>query len=175
LKSNELNLTPNSGIITINGNLVPLIELGVGFQPENTARENILMYGLILGFSKIQIEKKINDILKFAELENFADTKIKNFSTGMFSRLAFSTAMQVDPDILLVDEVLSVGDLAFQKKSYDAFLTFKQRKKTIILVTQNLDYIKNLCDRALFLNDGKINCIGDPEMVVNEYLKYTLN
>ena len=162
---------PDSGKIRTQGSLVSLLELGIGFNPEFTARSNIILYGKILGLSSREIKSKVKEILKFAELEEFADTKLKNFSTGMYARLAFSTAMQVDPDILLVDEILSVGDITFQQKSFEAFRSFKQNKKTIVYVSHNLDSIKELCDRALFLNNGKIECLGKPEEVIAEYIK----
>jgi len=118
---------PDSGSISINGSIIPFLSLGVGFQVEMTAIDNVILYGRLLGHSKKEITKKVPDILKFAELEKFGDTKLKNFSSGMFARLAFATAIQVDPDILLVDEILSVGDIGFAKKSHDAFLSFKKR------------------------------------------------
>ena len=114
-------IKPNSGKITVSGKVIPFLELGTGFNGELTAKENIVLYGLLLGFSKKEIKKKVQEIIKFAELEKFLDTKLKNFSSGMYARLAFSTAIQVDPDILLVDEVLSVGDISFQEKSFKKF------------------------------------------------------
>ncbi len=161
----------DSGKIRTYGNIVPLLELGIGFNPEFTARNNIILYGKILGFSNKVIKNKVETILQFAELEDFADTKLKNFSSGMYARLAFSTAMQVEPDILLVDEILSVGDITFQKKSFEAFKSFKKNKKTIVYVSHNLDSVKELCDRALFLNDGKIEFIGSPKDAIDAYIK----
>ena len=160
---------PNSGKIIINGTTVPLLGLGMGFNGESTARKNIILYGKLLGFSHKEISNKTDQILKFAELEKFAETKLKNFSTGMAARLSFSTAIQVDPDILFVDEILSVGDVAFRQKSFDKFLEFRKRKKTIIFVSHNLEAIKK-CDRVMFLDKGKINCIGTPEEVSQAYL-----
>lgn len=162
---------PDSGIIRTNGNVIPLLELGTGFQPDLTARDNIILYGIVLGFSRKAITEKVEEILKFAELEKFADTKIKSFSSGMYSRLAFSTAVQVDPDILLVDEVLAVGDLPFQQKSFEAFMSFRKREKTILYVSQNLESVKQLCDRALLLHEGRIESIGPPDTVVDAYMK----
>lgn len=159
----------DKGSIQTNGKIIPLIELGVGFQPESTARENIMMYGLILGFTKSQIMNKIENILKFAELVKFADTKIKKFSSGMYSRLAFSTAIQVEPDILLIDEVLSVGDIFFQQKSFDSIRQFKNNNKTIVLVSQNPGMIKELCNKAILLENGKIIKEGTPEDVIDQY------
>ncbi len=159
----------DNGSIKTNGTIIPLIELGVGFQPEATARENIIMYGLILGLSKSQIKDKVDDILQFAELEKFADTKIKKFSSGMYTRLAFSTAIQVNPDILLIDEVLAVGDIFFQQKSFDSIRAFKNNNKTIVLVSQNLDMIKELCNKAILLENGKITKEGTPIEVIEQY------
>ena len=157
------------GKIRTYGNLVPLLELGIGFNPERTARNNIILYGKILGFSGKEIESKVDNIIKFAELEDFADTIVRNFSAGMFARLAFSTAMQVNPDILLVDEILSVGDLSFQKKSFDAFNSLRKNKKTIVYVSHNLPSVSELCDRVLVLNDGKIEFIGNPDEAIEIY------
>jgi ABC-type polysaccharide/polyol phosphate transport system ATPase subunit len=161
---------PDSGIIRTNGTVTPFLGLGLGFNPELTARDNIIIYGRLLGFSKKEIEEKEGEIVKFAELERFEDTKIKNFSTGMAARLAFATAVQVDPDIILVDELLSVGDIAFQKKSYETFLSFKERKKSIVVVTHNMDIIRKDCDRAMFLEKGKIQIIAEPEKVIEAYV-----
>jgi len=160
---------PDKGVIVTSGKIIPFLELGVGFQPELTARDNIVLYGIILGFSKKQIKEKIDEIIRFAELEKFSDTKLKNFSSGMYARLAFATAIQVDPDILLVDEILSVGDLPFQKKSFDTFMNFKQRGKSILFVSHNLNSVKEVCDRVIFINKGKIHSIGLPEKVIAEY------
>lgn len=163
-------MRPNMGTIHTVGSIVPLLELGTGFEPDMTASDNIIQYGIILGFSIKGIKAKVEDILKFAELEKFANTKLSKFSTGMTARLAFSTAAQVDPDILLVDEVLAVGDLSFHQKSYKEFTSFKERKKTIVLVSHSLEPIRKLCDRALLLDNGKIQSIGEPEKVIDVYL-----
>ena len=160
----------DSGKIIVNGTTVPLLELGTGFNGELTARKNIIFYGKLLGFSHKEISKKSDKILEFAELEKFAGTKLKNFSSGMNARLAFATAIQVDPDILFVDEILSVGDVSFQRKSYQAFLDFRKKNKTIVFVSHDLEAIKQ-CDRAMFLHKGKINCIGKPDEVIEAYLK----
>lgn len=162
---------PDKGKVITNGNLLPFLGLGVGFQIELTARANVIQYGILLGFKKNQIESLVDDIMKFAELEKFADTKLKNFSSGMFARLAFATAIQVDPDIMIIDEVLQVGDMAFQQKSQEAILSFKKKDKAIILVTHDMTYIRNYCDRAMFLNQGEIEAIGSPNMVVDAYSK----
>lgn len=164
-------LKPDSGTIHINGSVVPFLELGTGFQPELTAKDNILLYGTLLGFTKKEMKEKMGEILSYAEIEKFADTKLKNFSSGMYSRLAFSTAIQVNPDILLVDEVLSVGDVPFQEKSFNTFMSFKKKGKTIVFVTHSLMQVQRLCDRAVFLNKGKIHSIGKPNEIINEFYR----
>jgi len=166
---------PDLGKITVNGYLIPFLGLGAGFQAEMTAKENVLLYGKLLGFSKDEIRDQFQEIIKYAELEKFADTKIKNFSSGMYARLAFATAIQINPDIVLIDEILAVGDIQFQKKSHETFLSFKKRKKTIVVVTHDLNTIKENCDRAMFLNDGKIVTIGEPQDVIDAYTKYFAN
>ena len=163
---------PDSGKVVVNGSLIPFLGLGTGFNLELTARDNVISYGKLLGFSKKDIEDKLDKIVEFAELEKFIDTKLKNFSSGMFARLAFATAIQVDPDIVLMDEILSVGDIGFQKKSHDTFMSFKKKKKTIILVTHDLKIVQENCTKAMFLNDGKIEAIGNPQDVVDEYTKF---
>ena len=160
---------PTKGIVTINGRMIPFLELGSGFQPEMTAKDNIILYGTMLGFTKKQMEDKIDEIIHFADLEKFADTKLKHFSSGMYSRLAFSTAIQVDPDILLIDEVLAVGDIAFQQKSFDVYLDFKRKGKTIVLVTHNIADVQRLCDKAILLHDGRVFSSGNPEDVIDSY------
>jgi lipopolysaccharide transport system ATP-binding protein len=160
---------PDSGTVEVSGSMIPFLELGTGFQPELTARDNVILYGMLLGFSKKQIKEKLPEIMSYAELQKFADTKLKNFSSGMYARLAFSTAVQVDPDILLVDEVLAVGDVTFQEKSFDTFMSFRRRNKTIIFVSHSLDQIERLCDRAVFLHQGKVIMMGHPHDVVSEF------
>lgn len=162
---------PDKGKVTLDGSLIPFLDLGSGFQGDLTARTNAIQYGILLGFKKKEITKRVNDIMKFADLEKFSDTKLKNFSAGMFARLAFSTAVQVDPDILIIDEVIQVGDLAFQQKSYDTILSFKKRGKAVILVSHNMEAIKEHCDRAMFLNNGIIESIGKPSEVIEAYKK----
>ena len=163
---------PDSGSVEIKGNIIPVLALGLGFHPELTATTNIVQSGILLGFSKQEISDKIDDVIKFAELERFADTKIKNFSSGMQMRLAFSTAVQVDPDILLLDEVFAVGDLNFQKKCFDTIMDFKKRGKSIIFVSHSMDPIKDFCDRAMFLNSGKIEKIGFPQEAIDAYVDF---
>ncbi len=160
---------PDKGTVTVNGTLTPLLGLGVGFEIDLTAKTNIMRYGMILGFKKNEIMEKIDDIIQFAELEKFADTKLKNFSTGMYQRLAFSTAMQIDPDILLIDEAIFAGDLGFQQKCFDSIQKFKQRKKSIILVSHDMRPIEEHCDRAMLLNKGRIESIGESKQVIEDY------
>ena len=163
---------PDSGFVEINGTIVPVLALGLGFHPELTAISNIYQSSVLLGISKKQISQKIDQIIEFAELEKFADTKFKNFSSGMQMRLAFATAVQVDPDILLLDEVYAVGDLKFQKKCFDTILDFKKQGKSIILVSHGMDPIQKICDRVMFLNQGKIDTIGKPDEAINAYIDY---
>jgi ABC-type polysaccharide/polyol phosphate transport system ATPase subunit len=165
-------IRPDKGTIKRNGNLIPLLELGTGFDFNMTARENIHFYGTILGFKDKEIKTRSDEILRFAELEGFADVKIKKFSTGMIARLAFSTAAQIEPDILLLDEVLSVGDLPFQQKSYKALNSFREKKRTVIFVSHNLQSIRKLCDRLILLHNGKISSTGEPEKVIDDYLRF---
>ena len=162
---------PDSGDVIITGSLVPFLSLGVGFQVDLTARDNIIQYGILLGFKKEEISKRVDEIIKFAELERFQDTKLKNFSTGMYMRLAFATAIQVDPDILIIDETIAVGDIGFQKKSLEKILEFKKRGKAIIFVGHDMAPIEASCDRVIFLNNGKIEAEGEPKQVIKTYRK----
>lgn len=164
-------LQPDSGKVYVNGSLAPLLQLGTGFNNELSARDNILLSGLFMGFSKKSIEDKMDEIISFAEVEKFADTKLKYFSSGMYMRLAFAIAIQVEPEILLVDEVLSVGDAFFQKKGLQVFEDYKKRKKTIILVSHDLGTISSFCDRVIYLQKGRMLDIGEPKKVIDEYLK----
>ena len=165
---------PTSGNITVNGKLAPVLQIGIGFRNEISSIENIIMYGLLLGFTKNEIKKKISDIIKFAELEKFCQLKLKDYSAGMRSRLAFSTAIQINPDILLVDEILAVGDAVFKEKSFNAFLEFKKQNKTIVYTTHNINMILDLSDRVILMDQGRILKIGKPSDVVsyfNEIIK----
>ena len=165
-------LVPDKGSLEIQGKISPFLELGVGFNMDLTAREYVYQNGIILGLSRKQVDERFDDIIKFAELERFVDTKMKNFSSGMHVRLAFSVAIQVDADILLMDEVLAVGDMHFQQKCFDVFNRYKQEKKTIILVTHDMGSAQRYCTRAIFLNEGKIVKDGKPEEAVEEYTKF---
>ena len=163
---------PDSGTIETTGTVIPVLALGLGFHPDLTAITNIYQSSILLGISNKEIAEKIDDVIKFAELEKFADTKLKNFSSGMQMRLAFATAVQVDPAVLLLDEVIAVGDLNFQKKCLDVMLDFKKRGKSIVLVSHSSESIKELCDRAMFLKDGSVEIIGNPSEVINSYTDY---
>lgn len=160
---------PSSGKINVNGTLAPFIELGVGFNPELTGRENIFLSGAILGMNRKKIEKIYDDIVAFAELEEFMDQKLKNYSSGMQVRLAFSIAVRAESDILLIDEVLAVGDAAFQSKCLDYFQKLKLDKKTVVFVSHDMDAVERLCDKAAFINDSHLIAIGSVEKVIDAY------
>ncbi len=162
-------LHPDEGSIEISGKIGPLLQVGVGSSEEFKVNENIITYGILLGFKEKWIKEKISEILKFAELQEYGNVKMKHLSSGMKVRVMFSTAMLIDPDILLVDEIISVGDEAFRKKSFEAFLSFKNRKKTILFVSHNLEIVKQLCDSVYFLENGKIIEFGKPEEVIKTY------
>ena len=163
-------LYPDSGSVAINGKVASFLQLGVGFQPELTARENIYIYSSILGLRHKQVDSLYDDILDFAELKKFENMKLKNFSSGMNLRLAFSTAIYAVPDTLLIDEVFAVGDEAFRKKCRDKMNQFKAEGKTIVFVSHALDTVKELCQRTVLLNEGQIITMGDTEKVINNYL-----
>lgn len=162
--------TPDSGSITVNGKLTPFIELGVGFNPELTGRENVFLNGALLGFSRSEMEKMYDDIVEFAEIEKFMDQKLKNYSSGMQVRLAFSIAIKAESPILLLDEVLAVGDAAFQKKCLDYFSKLKKDKRTVIFVSHDMSSVQKFCDRALLLKSGEISKVGKTSDVASEYL-----
>ena len=164
-------IKPTSGNLMINGKIIPFLGLGIGFNPDLTAIDNIVLYGIILGFPKKEIAAKVPDVLAYAELEKFADTKIRHFSAGMHARLAFATAVLVEPDILLIDEVMGVGDISFRKKAYEAFLELINREKTVVLVSHNLNKITEMCDRTICLHNGQLHAIGKPEDVVKSYVE----
>lgn len=159
---------PEKGKIAINGNLVPFIELGVGFNPELSGRENVYLNGALLGFSNEEMDKMYDEIWKFAELEDFQDQKLKNYSSGMQVRLAFSIAIRAKGDILVLDEVLAVGDAAFQEKCNDYFASL-HGNQTVILVTHSMEAVERFCDRAILINDGKIELDGQPKEVADAY------
>ena len=167
--------TPTKGKIEIDGSLVPFIELGVGFNPELTGRENVYLNGAMLGFSNQEMDAMYDDIVNFAELPEFMDQKLKNYSSGMQVRLAFSIAIRARGDILILDEVLAVGDAAFQKKCNDYFGSL-HGKQTVILVTHSMENVMAYCDRAILIEKGKIIEEGEPAKVTEAYLKlFNLN
>jgi lipopolysaccharide transport system ATP-binding protein len=163
-------LYPDSGSIDLNGKVASFLELGIGFQPELTARDNVYIYSSILGLSRKQVDKAYDDIFEFAELKKFENMKLKNFSSGMYLRLAFATAINVTPDTFLIDEVFAVGDAAFQKKCRDKIKEFKAEGKTIVFVSHLLDTVKDLCQRTILLHEGRIVTMGNTEKVINDYL-----
>lgn len=163
---------PSSGNILTNGRISALIELGAGFHPEISGRENIFINGIILGLTKKKIQEKYNDIVNFAELEEFINNPVKTYSSGMYMRLGFSIATNVNPDILLIDEVLSVGDASFVPKCIDKINEFKRKGKTIIFVSHDLATVERISDRVIWLKNGKIEMQGYPKRVTDTYLEY---
>ena len=161
--------TPNGGNVKVHGSLVPFIELGVGFNPELTGRENIFLNGALLGFSHEEMESMYSAIVEFAELEDFMEERLKNYSSGMQVRLAFSIAIRAHADILLLDEVLAVGDEAFQKKCYSYFDKLKREKRTVILVTHDMAAVERFCTKAVFIEDGHVKMIGKPYRIAAAY------
>ncbi len=162
---------PTKGTIHTKGKLVPFIELGVGFNPELTGRENVYLNGALLGFSRKEIDERYDDIVAFAEIEEFMDQKLKNYSSGMQVRLAFSVATRAEADILLVDEVLAVGDADFQRKCFTFFKSLKKSNTTVIFVTHDMNAVREYCDRAILIDQGVITHQGKATDVANEYLK----
>jgi ABC-type polysaccharide/polyol phosphate transport system ATPase subunit len=161
---------PTSGTIEVQGRVSALIELGAGFHPEISGRENVFINGMMLGLSKRDIAARFDDIVRFAEIGEFIDAPVKTYSSGMYMRLGFAVAVYVDPDVLLVDEVLAVGDESFTHKCLDRFAELKRLGKTIVLVTHQLDLVTRLCDEALWLDQGRVRGQGDPKRVVDAYL-----
>src|SRR5881296_3878221 len=161
---------PTSGIVRVEGRVSALIELGAGFHPEISGRENVFINGIMLGLTRREIQERFDDIVDFAELREFIDAPVKTYSSGMYMRLGFAVAIHVNPDVLLVDEVLAVGDEGFTHKCLDKFGEFKRRVKTILLVTHSLGLVERFCDEALWLDAGKVRGEGDPKRVVGAYL-----
>lgn len=161
--------TPTAGSIDVHGGLTPFIELGVGFNPELSGRDNVYLNGALLGFTRKQMDEMYDEIVSFAELEQFMDQKLKNYSSGMQVRLAFSIAIKAKNDVLIFDEVLAVGDEAFQRKCLDVFESYKANGQTVILVTHDMHTVKNFCTRAVLIQEGKVVLEGDPVRVADEY------
>lgn len=162
---------PNKGKIETNGKLTSLLELGAGFHPDFSGRENIYFNASIFGLTKKEIDSRLEDIVEFSELKDFIDSPVRTYSSGMYMRLAFSVAINVDADILLIDEILSVGDEHFQNKCFEKMLELKKQGKTMVFVTHSMGTVKSLCDRAIWLKDGLIRMDGNTEEVVDEYIK----
>ncbi len=160
---------PTSGKIVTNGSIAALLELGAGFQPDLTGRENVYLNASILGFSRREVDRKFDEIVAFAELERFIDNYVRNYSSGMYIRLGFAVAISVDPEILIVDEVLAVGDEAFQRKCLDKIDEFRDSGKTIIFVTHNVEVTREICDRVIMLEGGRMVKDGIPKEIVNYY------
>lgn len=162
-------MKPTKGNVEIGGNICPMIELGAGFDMDLTARENIFLNGAVLGYTKEFIEEKFNEIVEFSELKDFLDVPVRNFSSGMVARLAFSIATVVEPEILIVDEILSVGDIAFQKKSENKMRTMIGGGTTVLFVSHSINQIKSLCDRVVWLDHGTVKKIGPAKEICEEY------
>src|SRR6266702_3755210 len=163
---------PTSGSVRVDGRISALIELGAGFHPEISGRENVFINGIMLGLSKREVADRFDEIVEFAEMQQFIDAPVKTYSSGMYMRLGFAVAIHVDPDVLLVDEVLAVGDEGFTHKCLDKFSEFRRRGKTILLVTHSLNLVERFCDDALWLDVGRVQATGDPKRVVDAYLTF---
>ena len=164
---------PNKGKVETYGKLTSLLELGAGFHPDFSGRENIYFNASIFGLTKKEIDNRLEKIIEFSELGNYIDNPVRTYSSGMFMRLAFAVAINVDAEILLVDEILSVGDQHFQEKCINKMKELKQEGKTMVFVTHSLDTVENLCNRAVWLHNGEIKIDGEPKTVISEYLKET--
>lgn len=167
--------TPDKGLVQVNGTLTPFIELGVGFNPELSAKENVYLNGALLGFSRKEVDEIYDDIVEFAELGEFMAEKLKNFSSGMQVRLAFSIAIRARSDVLVMDEVLAVGDADFQKKCFDVFRRLKKEGRTIILVTHDMSNVERFCDRVLIVDKGVPTAITTPSKAATTYAKLNIN
>jgi ABC-type polysaccharide/polyol phosphate transport system ATPase subunit len=163
---------PTSGLLDVQGRVSALIELGAGFHPEISGRENVAINGIMLGLTRKEVDRRFDEIVRFAELEAFIDAPVKTYSSGMYARLGFAVAINVDPDVLLIDEVLAVGDEAFTRKCLDKIGEFRRRGRTIVLVTHSLGLAEKMCDEVLWLRHGGSAGIGDPKRVVDAYLTY---
>jgi len=161
---------PTTGTVTVHGRISALIELGAGFHPEISGRENVFINGIMLGLTKKEVARRFDEIVEFAEMQDFIDAPVKTYSSGMYMRLGFAVAIHVDPDVLLVDEVLAVGDEGFTHKCLDKFAEFKRRGKTILLVTHSLGLVERFCDEALWMDAGSMKALGDPKRVVGAYV-----
>jgi ABC-type polysaccharide/polyol phosphate transport system ATPase subunit len=163
-------LTPNTGKVELKGNVVPMLELGSGFDFDLTGRENIFLNGAILGYSEAFLKSKYDEIVEFSELGEFINHPVRNYSSGMVMRLAFSIASMVDPDILIVDEILAVGDAAFQEKSYACMTEMMSHGTTVLLVSHSIEQIRRLCDRVIWLDHGQVKAVGNTQEICDAYM-----
>lgn len=180
-KSTTLNalagiFSPDSGTIDLKGHSISLLSIGVGFQREMTGRENIILSGMLLGFSEAEVRAKEEEIVEFAELGEFIDMPVRTYSSGMYSKLAFSITAILETDIMLIDEVLSVGDQKFKKKSYNKMKSLiSNQERTVVIVSHSIETLQELCDTVMWMHDGQIKKIGDPEPVLAEYVDFMEN
>lgn len=163
-------IKPTTGKVTVKGKVFPLLELGAGFHTELSGRENIVLNGVLLGFTKKEIMNKIDEIIEFSELGDFIDQPVRTYSSGMLARLGFSIISAVEPEILLIDEILAVGDAHFQKKCMNRMLDFRKKGVTIVFVSHNMDAVRQICDRVMWLQNHESKMIGSPDEVVEKYL-----
>lgn len=164
---------PTKGSVTVNGRIAPLIELGAGFHPELTGRENVYLNGVILGMLRSEVEAKFNDIVDFAELHEFIDTPVKHYSSGMYFRLAFAVAIHIDPQIMLIDEIMAVGDEAFQKKCMKKMHEFQKQSVSMVIVSHNMELVREFSDRVFFIQDHQIGFEGSPSATIAKYQQTT--
>ncbi|MGB3737372.1 MAG: ABC transporter ATP-binding protein [Ilumatobacter sp.] len=167
-------LTPKSGTIAVNKRMAALLELGAGFHPELSGRDNVFLNAAILGMGRHEIAERFDEIVKFSGLEQFIDAPVKTYSSGMYVRLAFAVAINVDPELLLIDEILAVGDVTFQQRCMEKFVDFREQGRTLVLVTHDTSSVRHFCDRAIWLDRGKIRSEGRPADVIDEYTEYML-
>ncbi|EHI56487.1 hypothetical protein HMPREF9333_00349 [Johnsonella ignava ATCC 51276] len=166
---------PDSGIINIKGRVSSLLELGAGFHPDMSGRHNIYINAAIFGLTRKEIDLRLDSIIKFSELEEFIDNPVRTYSSGMYMRLAFAVAINVDADVLLIDEILAVGDMSFQAKCFNRLKEIKAKGVTIVIVSHSLSQIEEICDRSIWIKDGIVEMEGTPEKVHEEYKKYMMN
>jgi lipopolysaccharide transport system ATP-binding protein len=162
-------LKPTRGAVVVRGRVSPLLALGAGFHPELTGRENIVLNGVLMGLTRREVRRKMDEIIDFAELEEFIDRPIRVYSSGMMARLGFAVVAHLDPEILLIDEILGVGDIRFQKKCLDKMMEFKESGVTMVLVTHSVASVTNICDRAMWIEDHRVKMLGDPSDIVERY------
>jgi len=165
-------LRPDKGRVKASGKIAPILELGVGFHPDLTVKENVLVYGSIMGLKNSEVKKRVSSMLEFSGLERFKDAKLKNLSSGMQMRLGFSVAIETNPDIFLIDEALAVGDMEFQQKCISKFKEFKTEKRTIVFVSHALNLVKEFCEKTLFISRGETVAFGNTEDTVSRYLRH---